>query len=284
MTYTEMTNDQIRAKAPSVFALQPWEGQSAKYRFIPTVTVVDALRDSGFYPVRASQSRTRIPGKSDFTKHCLRFRLRGQDQPSQIGDVIPEIGLTNSHDGTSAYDVFLGLFRLVCSNGMVAAMGQLTRIRARHSGRIDLVQCVIDESRELFGNAPQVLNRVQQWQGIDLDQPEQLALAESASQIIDSAIAFDPKSLLQGRRWVDRGTDDGSEVGRRDLWRTFNVIQENTIRGGLRGRGTTGRRTHTRAIESVDRDLKINRALWTLAEKMAEIKAGRQIGGDHVGN
>lgn len=265
----ELDNATLMARAPSVFATRPWVGQSEKYRFIPTIQVVDALRDHGFYPVRAQQSASRIPGKGDFTKHMLRFRLRGNDLPV-VGDVIPEVGLTNSHDGTSAYNLFLGLFRLICRNGAVVAMGQLSQLKARHSGRLDLVQEVISESLDIFKNAPRVLNRVQEWQKIQLDQPEQLALASSALTVLDSNVAIQPESLLQARRYQDRGN------GTRDLWTTFNVLQENTLRGGVFGRTATGRRFHTREVKSVDRDIKLNKALWLLADKMAELKTGIQ--------
>jgi len=69
-----LTLEQVRRAAPSVFAEMPWAGTSAKYRFFPTVHVVEGLMQQGFLPVRAQQSRTRIEGKGDFTKHLLRFR------------------------------------------------------------------------------------------------------------------------------------------------------------------------------------------------------------------
>ena len=69
-----LTREQIRVAAPSVFAEQPYHAMSAKYRFFPTSHVVEALMHQDFLPVRAQQSRTRIEGKGDFTKHLLRFR------------------------------------------------------------------------------------------------------------------------------------------------------------------------------------------------------------------
>src|SRR6266403_2854016 len=110
MTLQGLTNDQIMKAAPSVFALEPWERMSEKYKFIPTIQVVDAMRDNGFMPVRAGQSRSRIPGKAEFTKHLLRFRhVDYMDTSGRVvGDEIPEIVLMNSHDGTSAYKLNAG--------------------------------------------------------------------------------------------------------------------------------------------------------------------------------
>ncbi|MNG31048.1 hypothetical protein D3C84_1167890 [compost metagenome] len=53
-----------------------------------------------------------------------------------------------------------------------------------------------------------------------------------------------------------------------DLWTTFNRVQENTIKGGLRGRNKQGRRTTTRAVNGIDQDVKLNRALWVLAQAL----------------
>jgi hypothetical protein len=55
-----------------------------------------------------------------------------------------------------------------------------------------------------------------------------------------------------------------------DLGTTTSVVQEHLLRGGDRGRASTGRRTTTRPVESVGEDLRLNRALWTLTEKLAE--------------
>lgn len=69
-----LSNEQLMRVAPSIFAAQPWERMSNRYTFIPTIQIVDKMRAEGFQPVAAMQSRTRIEGKQDFTKHLIRFR------------------------------------------------------------------------------------------------------------------------------------------------------------------------------------------------------------------
>ena len=55
-----------------------------------------------------------------------------------------------------------------------------------------------------------------------------------------------------------------------------NVVQENIIKGGIHGYRTDdhGRicRAKSRGVKAIDQNVKLNRALWTLAEKMAELK------------
>ena len=67
----------IRQEAPSVFADQPWSETSENYRFLPTISVINAMRDSGFNVVKATQSRCRIEGKGDFTKVNVGNWIRG---------------------------------------------------------------------------------------------------------------------------------------------------------------------------------------------------------------
>ena len=117
-----LTNEQIMRLAPSAFAVEKHESRSERYAYIPTSEVIDGLRGNGFVPMFAKQGNSRVPGKADFTKHLIRFRHEGQAAGlRQVGDTSPEVILVNSHDGTSAYKIMAGLFRLVCLNGMVVA-------------------------------------------------------------------------------------------------------------------------------------------------------------------
>lgn len=267
-----LNDEDLKRKAPSVFALEAWQERSEKYRFIPTISIVNALRESGYYPVKAVQSRTRIEGKAEYTKHMLRFRCispTSGEVSHAVNDIIPEIVLINSHDGSSAYKMMLGLFRLVCSNGLVVADKELASISVRHSGQHNLIREVIDVSGWLINEAPKSLEKANQWSGILLSAPEQIAFAESAKELYASTIDIPTERLLRARRYADNAGTDGS----RDLWKTYNAIQENIIKGGVMGRDTKGGYRHTRETKSVDRDVKLNRALWTLTEKMASLKA-----------
>ncbi|MGO4484326.1 DUF932 domain-containing protein [Rhizobium sp. 2TAF27] len=62
-----------------------------------------------------------------------------------------------------------------------------------------------------------------------------------------------------------------------DLWTVWNVVQENAIKGGLRGVGRDDlgrpRRVKSRAVNGIDLDIKLNKALWLLGERMAALKA-----------
>jgi hypothetical protein len=262
-----LTNDQLRASAPSIFATEPWHAMSDKYAFIPTITVIEAMRANGLMPVSATQSRTRVPGKGDFTKHLIRFRdLRQGGQPltKQVGQIYPEVVLINSHDGASAYSVAAGLYRLVCLNGLMVADSVIGSMKVPHRGNAD---GIIDASYEVIDQMPRAIESVESFQRLQLAPPEQAAFATAAIALRydEGASPVTPAQVITPRRVQDRATD---------LWTSFNVVQENLVQGGLRGRNPeTLRRARTRAVTGIAENTKLNKALWTLAEEMKKLKS-----------
>lgn len=90
-----LSDEQIFRTAPSVFANAAHDSRSERYTYIPTCEVVNGLRAEGFLPFMVCQAKSRIEGKTEFTKHMLRFRHDGQIN----SDTANEIILVNSHDG-----------------------------------------------------------------------------------------------------------------------------------------------------------------------------------------
>lgn len=262
---TALSNDDLLRSAPSIFAEDKRPDRSERYAFIPTINVIDGLRSEGWEPTKAMQSRSRLEGNREFAKHMIRFRRH--DARPMVGDNIPELVLVNSHDGASGFNLMAGVFRLVCSNGMV--VGNVSdKLSVRHTG--NAVDNVIEGSYSIIERLPKIADFVERAQAIQLAPREQTALAEAALAIRwegdESPISAD--ALLRPRRYADNTPD---------LWATFNRVQENMVKGGVRGltvdANGRARRTSTRAIKSVSEDVRVNRALWTLAERMAEIKA-----------
>ena len=269
-----LTIDQIRSLAPSAFATSPSSDRSSRYTYIPTIDVIEGMAQAGFNVFKASQSTTKDQDRINYTKHMLRFRHISTTVDSlKVGDSIFEIALVNSHDGSSAYNLIAGVYRLTCSNGMCVSDSMLQSVHVRHTGNV--VRGVIDGSTELVKSAPRVLDAIGTWRALPLTIGEQNAFAQSAHVLRfgDSEgvthTAITPTQLLQARRGDDQGND---------LWRTFNRVQENSIRGGLRAWGRDAnnrlRRTTTREVKGIDQDVKLNRALWQLAESMAKLKTG----------
>jgi hypothetical protein len=221
--------------------------------------------------------RTRDMDRRGFAKHLIRFRHQGDLTGSgerRVGDTSFEVTLRNAHDGTAAYEFLAGLFRLICLNGMTVDEGTVASVHVRHSGnREHQVGQVIEGAYTVLDQGPRVIEKVKSWQQIELSQDERMAFAEAAHTVRFADAEGTVETPIQARQLIlaRRPADMGN-----DLWKTFNVIQENAVRGGLSAmsRDANGRpkRSTTREVRGIDGDLKLNRALWQLAEKMAELK------------
>lgn len=264
-----LSNDDIARHAPSVLAVEPHESRGVRYAFIPTINVLDGLRAEGFQPYEVRQTRCRDEGKREHTKHLVRLRHPDAGAMTFGGKEVPEIVLLNSHDGSSSYQLMSGLFRMVCSNGLIA--GDICDdIRIRHSGNV--VQDVIEGSFRVLDNIKRVGERVEGYRAISLSRPEQLLLAEAAAEIRWGSDPETGNSLAPIHSFDQLTRPRRREDTKTDLWTTFNVIQENVIQGGLSGRSTRGRRTRTREVGGVNENVRLNKALWKLADEFAKLK------------
>lgn len=266
---TPLSNDQLHRVAPSIFATEAHESRGERYAYIPTINAVEGLRNEGFLPMAVGQSRVRDNSKREHTKHLIRFRHESQLNPA-VNQEVPEIVLVNSHDGTSSYQLMGGIYRLVCSNGLIVG-NTSSEVRIRHTGR-DILQDVIEGSYRVIENIKAVAPKVEAFKSLVLDPRQQLAFAEAALDLRydrdehgNSTSPVTAERMLAIRRWEDRSND---------LFTVYNRVQENFIRGGVRGVGSTGRRMSTRAVASVTENVRLNRSLWTLTERMAEMIAG----------
>lgn len=261
----ELTLNEIKTKAPSVFANQAASHTSNQYLYIPTAQIVDGLMKNDFIPVACKQV-----GKGDHGKHVIHFghkslidRLSGQAE-------LPLIRVQNSHDAKSSFQLDTGFFRLVCSNGLVMPAAKFNSARIRHN--LGMKDEVIAASYRILSSFESQIADVEAMKSVHLDQDETTLLADSASRIVFDETVIDQNArhgvdlkakLLFTRRHADNA---------HDLWTVFNRIQENSIKGGLRVYGETGKYAKMRAVNSIDREKQINVELMTLAHKMAELK------------
>ncbi|MGQ3890150.1 DUF932 domain-containing protein [Legionella sp. CNM-1927-20] len=238
-----------------------YEKTSDRYQPISTAMVVEKLIKEGFYPTKAYQTSTRTKEKKLFSKHMIRFRRYDLNYAESA--YFPEIVLVNSHDGLSSYRLMAGLYRLVCSNGMVAGF-EYDEVRVKHVGNV--IDNVIEGTFNVVQCFDGLMNAVKTMQSIALGQDEKLYLAQKAHLLRfegNAATAIAPEKLLRPRRYS--GTGD-------DLFSVLNVIQENVIRGGISGlyRNEQGRLqgTRSREVRSIDQNIRLNRELWSAAEKL----------------
>lgn len=262
-----LTIDEIRKHVPSVFADHAHDSRSSRYVYISSLEVMESLMSEGFMPVEAKQGRADEDHRG-FAKHLVRFRKNGE-RAKIVGDVSFEVIMRNAHDGSSTYQFLAGLFRLICLNGMTVDEGTVAAVRVRHSGDSNkIIDEVVKGAHAVVDQADVVLEAPQKWSRIMLSQADKVTLADSARIArfgdaegnVDTPITAE--QLLIPRRPADQGDD---------LWRTFNVLQENVTRGGITAMGEH-RRVTTREVHGINQDIRLNQELWYLADTMAKLK------------
>lgn len=260
---TYLNNDQITALAPAAGSLEPIDGVSSLYSFVPTISAVDLLRDAGWLPVHAEQSNVRVPERDGYQKHMIRFAKNGLSTGGERVDLL----LYNSHDRACAFRLIASVWRKICDNGLMVS-SEFANFSHKHIGFSP--EDFIHSAGEIASAAGIIADQVDDMKVIEMTPDERGIYAQAAHSLrYDSPeeAPIQPHQLLEERRYDDKGND---------LWTSFNVIQENIIRGGLKGekKYRDGRRrgTTTRPVKALDRNIKLNQALWLLTEKMAELK------------
>lgn len=258
----ELSDEQIKVQAPSVFAAAPQAGVSERYLFLPTSTIVNRMRQEGWAPVEVQQQCVRLEGRMGFQKHLLRFQRR--DQIAKPGEYTAEIALVNSHDRSSAYQIHTALYRFICSNGRMVSDSTIEPVSIRHSGRE--TEEVISASFAMLGQLPRLTEKVEAFRSRQLTPAEQHLFAERAILLRWDDLKLAPVGV-EKILWPRRSEDTGA-----DLWSTLNRVQENLLRGGQRDwhqRRENGRRIgKSRPITGLDESIRVNKQLWELAEAL----------------
>jgi len=246
--------EDVRARAPAVFASAAHEDLSTKYTFVPSERVLSGLMSAGFVPVDASQART-FRGSPVHAQHVVRLRRRFET--IALRDSAPEILFLNSHDGSSAYQLRMALYRAVCSNGLIVSRGAFPTICVAHRG--DVVDQVVSGALQISERFDRLAAQVERMEARHLNKSDQLQFAERALALKYPDVAtcgMVPAQLLMIRRPQDISDD---------LYTVLNRCQENLLRGGLTRRASSGRLTRTRRVTSIRKDVAINSRLWDLA-------------------
>jgi len=253
MIPNSLSLEDVRKACPSVFAKAPSPKVSERYTFVSTADILKPLLDQGWAITHASQRRVNKSGRDpSFTRHMV--RMRHSSAAPFVGGVHPEVVIINSHDRQCRFQIRSGLFRLVCSNGMVIGIGKNAGGIMTHIGDQKQFNALIDAALK---TAVESGTEVAAMQKKKLDDRAQVKFARDAYQIAygDEDERFDAKQLLTPRREEDKTND---------LWTVYNRVQENIMRGGLKYQ-VDDRTQSSRAITHIGRNIEINGALWDLA-------------------
>lgn len=277
----DIKNPDLKRAFPAIFNTRRSVNVSEDYKLYRSDKIIEIMQAEGLQLVELGQermgwSRKRHPHTQI---HTMRFRdPRFTRDGMGVGDSIPEILIKNSHDGRCLFSAMAGLFRLICSNGMVVPSESLGAIRRRHYGEANDFEKV----REIIAAMPQAVARVSDlitsWDDLTLSDRQQIAFAKKLMETkmpsgsLRSPDWLKPQALLEPRRDGDAPNSDGT----RSLWKTFNVLQEALTNATVQHQPREGRARSIRPITGVVDNIGVNTRLWTTAEAYAETLAKRQ--------
>lgn len=268
-----LSMDDLRKACPAAFKTTPTNpGVSERYVHANTATVVEDLAKLGWYPVQAKQCRPKKNSKGIRSFHMI--ALQNPDvkickpvtditgETTEIVDSYPRIILTNSHDGFNSFKFMVGLFRLVCSNGLVLCSDEMVNMSIRHINySFEALRTVVSSAIEQI---PYIVNTMNTMKNTNLSEAEKKELATAVVKIrkdvednekfnIDEATIMD---ILEPVRDEDKSDD---------LWTVFNICQEKMIKGGFQATGKNDKVRKQRKITSIKKDIDYNQRLWEIA-------------------
>ena len=265
-----INKDEMREKAPFVFATAPTNPNTSKrYVFASTETIIDDMAKLGWGVTECKQQRANK--RSNIKSfHMVAFQnpnvyiTKEDENGNTIIDAFPRIILQNSHDGFHGFRFMIGMFRLVCSNGLIVATEQFADIRMRHINyTFDDLREVVAKAISQVGAQVITMNTMQNTILTD-EQKKDFAIKalrirkgikeEDKMEVEDETIS----EILEPTRNEDKGND---------LWSVFNVIQEKMIHGMFQHstKNRNGRRRKARAIKGIAKDTEINQGLYKTA-------------------
>jgi hypothetical protein len=250
-------------KLTAIDAQHAASNRSSKYGFISSRSIIESLTDEGFSIRKVDIQRTKDPIKLGFQRHFV--RMRHSDLLPQVGDYFPEVLVMNSHDGSSKFRMTLGIFRLVCSNGMVSGS---SHDEIAFSHRQISLEAIHNGVHQLISGAGRLREQVSKMGSRQLTITEINEFATNALRLrydkpVEQEAETREQYFRESARWNNRLATTlntrRAEDAQNSLWNVYNRIQENLTQGAGRGSGI-------RRITAPLADIEINRNLWNLAE------------------
>lgn len=270
LSTTFLSNDDIRKTCPMAFKDTPTNPNvSDRYVQANTATVIDDLAKLGWYPVQAKQCRNKKNSSGVRSFHMVAFQnpdvkiMRNLDNGEKVVDTYPRIILTNSHDGYNSFKFMVGMFRLVCSNGLVCGES-LADMSIRHMNYdFEELRKIVAKTIEQVPNIVATMNKMRE---IDATEEQKVAMATEVVKIRKGVDTTEDIEI--GQDVIDDIlTPIRAEDNSNDLWTIFNICQEKMIKGGFSAPSRKSRSRKQRAITSIKKDMEYNQRLWQTASQ-----------------
>jgi len=266
MGYIIRNEEDLKRVVPAAFSKTASPERTERYSYFSTEELLKSFKSIGWNPHFAKQN-----GSSPYSRHIIRLINPSIGFiPIKRDRVQPQIIVDNSHNGFTKAQIHLGLFRLICTNGLVAGVpGFSTNFKWLHMG-VDQ-QEIIKMVEEIADTYNKIGSHVSDMQNVILsnDQKEEFAIRainyRYPGKFINEDGTFNESSLTSYINIHDIYSPVRQEDNTNDLWTIFNTIQERTTKGMFETISLK-RKSSPRPITNAKRNLEYNKKLWELAE------------------
>jgi hypothetical protein len=211
------------------------------------------------YSVKTVRSRTKNAATK---KHLVQFFNPDIVINNEKGeaDMYPQLLLINSHDGSTAVKFEMGVFRLVCENGLVIKSQDFGGFKMRHMGySFEDLRVYINQ---LVETLPTVVANLNKFSQVEMTPEQQYEFATKAIEARFGEEKQLPAEEIDNLLAAERKEDEGNNV-----WVVLNRVQEKLTNGGFGYLNAKGKVRKSRAVKNFTQDIDMNTKLWAIAEE-----------------
>ena len=255
-----LTNAEIASRCPAIFAEDYSTRRTERYAQYHTIDIIEALRGEGFEVTNAFAQKSRT--ENVHGRHCVRMSHVDYLNETKPGDQRPEIVMINSHDGTTSFRLMAGIFRMVCSNGLITMSQNLGQEKFTHMGHSldEVVTSTIEFAARAAAENAETIEKMRTT-NVTMKQAKEMAKRAAIIRLGNEPKKIENyENLLNPRRHADNVEAT--------VWNVFNVLQENCVKGGQ----IVGGR-QMREIIGIPNLVNVNTKLWDMANSQLELAA-----------
>jgi len=270
----EKTRTWLAERYPAVGTPRVAQHLSDGYNFFNPIAIIEGLQELGLQLVAVSQQHSlrRDPRAQE---HVMRFRFPadGAFALKAVGDSVPELVIRGAHNGRRKGEAMLGVFRIVCSNGLIICDEQFGRVSMRHYGEKNTLQAFGEMLKQMVQNYKVMVRRIRAMQEATLTKHQQNQLARELMKARACPDWVEPGMVLEAHRVEDEAAENGT----RSLWVTYNVVQENLTNRKVELNRAGERHRSLRPTTGAMADLRANEALWQVLDKYSRKVLPKEI-------
>lgn len=226
--------NQNKAPAEILTQTQRHETCSNAYSVITSMDIINHFQSEGFTYGLLNSRKSRRLSQRPFAKHMFYLEREGISfgKESLLKEMKPRIIGINSYDRTSSFQLFGGMYRGVCDNGLIMSWSIFAPVRIRHIHLGDTPNEILLNLTEQVNEVGERFKKVHEH--IDLMKETKLSNSEKeqfALKVLEKRFErlYEENKMIEINNWKDILIPNRLEDSTNSAWHVLNTVQENTF-------------------------------------------------------